>query len=332
MIVVTGATGLVGGHLVWHLLQANNRVTAIRRKTSNPSPLRTIFSFYTETPDIFLSRIDWIEADMLDEKSVTSALKNAGVVYHCAAVVSLGSTDSGVSETNVRGTRNIVAACLANKVNKLCFVSSIAACGKTGNEDIIDENAIWIDSAKQSAYSRSKHYSEQEVWKGIEKGLNSVIVNPGVILGVSGTDTGSSELVARVQKGLIFYTDGGSGYVDVQDVVRIMIRLMNSEITAERFILVAQNCSNREILSAMARGFQKPEPFIGVDKQILVKIGYLSEFIGKLFKFKPLLDSGTVRSATSTTYYSSAKIQKLLDYKFNPIEKCINEICQFRVK
>ena len=160
-----------------------------------------------------------------------------------------------------------------NKVNKLCFVSSIAACGKTGNEDIIDENAIWIDSAKQSTYSRSKHYSEQEVWKGIEKGLNSVIVNPGVILGVSGTDTGSSELVARVRKGMIFYSNGGSGYVDVQDVVKIMIRLINSEITAERFILVAQNCSNREILSAMARGFQKPEPFIGVNKQILVMIG-----------------------------------------------------------
>jgi len=332
MIMVTGATGLVGGHLVWHLLQANNRVTAIRRKTSNLGSLRTIFSFYTETPDIFLSRIDWIEADMLDEKSINSALKGGRIVYHCAAVVSLGSTNSTVLETNVDGTRNIVAACLANKVSKFCFVSSIATCGKTVNEEIIDENGIWIDSTKQSAYSRSKHYSEQEVWKGIEKGLNAVIVNPGVILGVSGTDTGSSELVARIQKGLIFYTGGGSGYIDVQDVARIMIRLMNSEITAERFILVAENCSNRQILSAMARGFQKPEPYIGIGKQILVLIGYLSEITGRLFKFKPLLDSGTVRSATSTTYYSSDKIQKLLNYKFNPIEKCIDEICLFRVK
>ena len=330
MILVTGATGLVGGHLVWHLLQEHERVCAIRRKDSILIPLRTIFSFYTENPDAFLNRIDWIEADVMNYDLVDSAMQNVTVVYHCAALVSLGSTDSKLPETNINGTRNIVDSCLKNGIKKLCFVSSIAACGKVENNQFVDENALWIDSPQQSAYARSKYYSEQEVWKGIKKGLKAVIVNPGVILGVSGTNSGSSELFERIEKGLIFYTNGGSGYVDVQDVVKIMIQLTNSEISGERFVLVAENCSNREILTAIARGFKKPKPFICVGKPILLIIGFLSETIGKLFRIKVLIDRGTARSATGTTIFSSEKVVQAVGYNFNPIEKCIEEVCGFR--
>lgn len=332
MILVTGATGLVGGHLIWHLLQENERVSATHRKNSKLDSIRTIFWFYTKYPDEFLDKIDWIEVEILDEKSVAMALQNASVVYHCAAVVSLGSNDSKMMETNVSGTRNIVKACLLNGVEKLCFVSSIAACGKSEDQRFIDEKSVWVDSFWQSAYSRSKYYSEQEVWNGIKQGLKAVIVNPGVILGVSGTETGSSELFARVQKGLIFYTNGGSGYIDVQDVAKIMIQLVKSETTAERFVLVSENCSNRKVLSLMAKGFNKQKPIIGIGKRMLVGIGFLSETIGKIFRFKPLIDRGKARSVTNRAYFSSEKVKKLLDYKFKPIEECISEVCRFRLR
>ena len=321
---------MVGGHLLWHLLQKNERVSAIRRSTSNLVPLRTIFSFYTNNPDDYLIRIDWIIADVLDFESIMEAMEAVEIVYHCAAVVSLGNSENILLDTNVSGTRNVVRAAIENGIKKLCFVSSIAACGKTEHAVVIDENGVWTDSKDQSLYSKSKYYSEQEVWKGIQKGLNAVIVNPGVILGVSGQNTGSSQLFFQTQKGLIFYSNGGSGYVDVQDVARAMIQLAESEISGERFILVAENCSNKDILSWMADGFGKVRPFICIGKKLMLTIGYLSEIVGKIFNFSPLIDVGTAKSAVNRAFYSSRKIELALQFEFRPIEKCICEVCEFQ--
>lgn len=331
MIMVTGATGLVGGNLLWHLLQENERVSAIRRPTSNLEFLRTIFSFYTANPDEYLARIDWKTADVLDEKSIQEAMHGTTIVYHCAAVVSLGNNADILLDTNVIGTKNIVSAAMDNGIRKLCFVSSIAACGNAEPGKMIDENSVWKDSPNRSLYSRSKYYSEQEVWKGIEAGLNAVIVNPGVILGVSGNNSGSSQLFSRVRRGLMFFTDGGSGYVDVQDVVKAMIQLIKSDISGERFVLVGENCSNKDMLSWMADGFGKRRPLISIGKRLLWLVGVLSENLGKIFQFSPIIDRRTAFSITNREYYSSSKIEKELGFRFKPIEKCIKEVCEFQL-
>lgn len=332
MILVTGATGLVGGHLLWHLLQENQKVTAIKRASSNLNPLRTIFSFYTNEPDLYLDRIEWKIADVLDESSLCEAFQDVRIVYHCAAIVSLGNGSEAMIETNVSGTKNVVKSALKTDIDKLCFVSSIAACGHVAKGLLIDENVEWTDSEGRSAYSRSKFYSEAEVWKGVELGLNAVIVNPGVILGVSGTETGSSQLFSQVRKGLAFYTNGGSGYVDVKDVVKAMINLTNSKIKNERFILVSENCSNKEILSWMADGFAKQRPWIGVGRSLLLFVGTVSELLAKIFKFRPLIDRGMARSATNREFYSNGKITKAINFSFNPVSECIAEVCRFLLK
>ena len=332
MILVTGATGLVGGNLMWLLLQENNRVAAIRRPTSNLDALRIIFSFYSSTPDEYLSRIDWINADVLDINSIRTAMKDISIVYHCAALVSFDKNAETLLDTNVTGTRNVVLAALDVKIDKLCFVSSIAACGRAFNNELIDEKSVWMDSSHRSPYSRSKYYSEQEVWKGIKKGLNAVIVNPGVILGVSGNKAGSTQLFSQVQKGLMFYTNGGSGYIDVQNVVKAMIQLTKSNISGERFILVSENCSNKDILSWMADGFGKRRPFIGIGRRTLWVIGLLSEIIGKIFHSHPLIDRQTARTATNREYYSNRKIENRIGFQFSTVEKCIKEVCLFRLR
>ena len=329
MILVTGATGLVGGNLIWQLLQDNERVSAIRRSSSNMDSIRTIFSFYTSAPDKYLSRIDWKEADVLDVYSIREAMLGISVVYHCAAVVSFNDNTQNLTDTNVTGTRNVVRAALENQVHKLCFVSSISACGKGQNNEKINENSVWADSSDRSSYSRSKYYSEQEVWKGINEGLNAVIVNPGVILGASGTETGSSQLFLQVQKGIMFYTNGGSGSVDVRDVVKAMIQLVQRDISGERFILVAENCFNKDVLCRMADGFGRRRPFISVGKQTLWAVGWFLEIVGHVFHFHPLLNRNSAHTATTREYYSSLKIEKALNFKFIPIPTSINEICDF---
>lgn len=329
MILVTGATGLVGSHLLWHLLQGNEKVKAIRRTSSKTDALRTVFSFYTQQPEIYLDKIEWMIADVNDKSSLLEAMKSVTDVYHCAAVVSLGKGSETLTDTNVAGTRNMVEAALASNIRKFCFVSSIAACGKAKENDAIDEKAVWEENTERNAYSKSKYYSEQEVWKGIKNGLNAVIVNPGVILGVSGAETGSAALFYQVRKGMPFYTLGGSGYVAVQDVVKAMIALMQSGIAGERFILVGENCTNKQILTWIARGFGKTPPFINMRKEILLPVGYLSEMAGRIFRFQPLIDRSLARTALNKEVFSSEKIISTISIRFTSIETCIQEVCTF---
>lgn len=329
MILVTGATGLVGSHLLWQLLQDEERVVAIHRKTSNLNALHYVFSFYTKNPQFYIDKIEWRTADVLDANSISEAMQGIRVVYHCAAVVSLGNGDNSMLETNVKGTFNIVEAALGEGVYKLCFVSSIAACGNAAQPELIDESTAWNENAHRTTYSQSKYASEQVVWKAMEKGLKAVIVNPGVILGVSANKSGSSQLFAQVQKGLPFFSYGGSGYVDVRDVTRAMIELTKSEITGERFVLVSENCANKEILSLMAIGFGKRPPQFGISKRLLTTIGFLSEIAGSLFRFSPVIDRSTGRSISHRSYYSSGKIQETIGFQFTPVSQCVKEVCDF---
>jgi nucleoside-diphosphate-sugar epimerase len=332
MILVTGATGLVGGHLLWHLLQENEQVVAIRRGTSTVQPLKNIFRFYTNEPEKYLERVLWRTADVLDRESLENAMQDISDVYHCAAVVALGNDPKNIQEINVQGTRNVVEIAMKTRIRKFCFVSSIAACG-VGNDGLpADENSKWEDNKTRSPYSRSKYYSEDVVWEAANSGLNAVIVNPGVILGYSGTNTGSSQVFSVVMKGLPFYIDGGSGYVCVGDVVRAMILLMKSNVHSERYILVEGNYSNYEILKKIAKAFGENPPFIKISHGFIYTLGAFVEFTGKIFGFKPMFDRNLARSVTNRTYYSSAKIIGEFGFEFSSIENCIDKTCKFMMK
>jgi dihydroflavonol-4-reductase len=328
MILITGATGLVGGHLAWHLLQKNEQIVAIKRGASKTEALRIIFSSYTTEPDEFLNRIEWRLADVNDKASLHKAFEGVSEVYHCAAVVSLGNADTSLMDTNLQGTRNLLDVCMETGIKKLCFVSSIAACGNSENE-VVTEETPWGDEAGKSIYARSKYLSEQEVFKAIARGLNAVIVNPGVILGISGSASGSSLIFTKMRKGMPFYTPGGSAYVDVKDVVRIMIQLMESRVSGERYILLSENNTTREIITMIARGFGKPAPFIPVGKKAMLFAGMMMEITGKIFGFSPLIDRSMAKSASNRTLYSNEKIVRLLDYTFIPVAETISEVCSF---
>lgn len=329
MILVTGATGLVGGHLLWHLLQSNDTVVATKRANSNLDPLKKIFSFYSQSGVSVFNKIQWRIADVNDELSICNAMIDIDVVYHCAAIVSLSNGLDDIISTNVKGTANIVNAAIDAGVQKFCFVSSIAACGHETDQRLITEISPIGDVSLRSAYAQSKYYSEQEVWKGIDKGLNAVIVNPGVILGYSGTDRGSSELFATVRKGLPFYTLGGSGYVAVDDVVKVMIELINSNVVGERFILVAENCSNKEVIGWMAEGYGKRKPQILIGRKLLVTIGFFAELYQKISGRSAKFDRSLARSASNRSWYSNKKIKNQTSYQFKTIENCIKQVCVF---
>ncbi|MCG8236228.1 NAD-dependent epimerase/dehydratase family protein [Tenacibaculum finnmarkense] len=330
MILVTGGTGLVGAHLLYHLTQKEDKIRAIYRTDEKREHVKKIFSFYTDDIEPLFSKIQWIQADITDIPSLEPVFKDITQVYHCAALVSFNPKDyQKMRQVNIEGTANIVNFSIENKVKKFCFVSSIAAVGNAINSKPIDEENEWSDSDTHSGYAITKYGAEMEVWRGSQEGLEVVIVNPGVILGSGFWQEGSGKLFTQINNGFNFYTQGITGFVGVQDVVKAMLLLMKSDnknIKNERFILVSENKSFKEILDTIADNLHKKPPAIKVSKTLSALAWRVSFLVSLLTKKKPLLTKNTARASHNISYYSSSKIEKALAFKFELINSQIAKI------
>ena len=173
MIGVTGATGLLGSSIIRTLLDADEKVLAIKRKNSDTTLLRDVYH-----------QITWRDADMLDPTSIDDALQGVTSIIHAAGLVSFNARDKKkLYETNVTGTRNLVNACLIHNIRRLIHVSSVAALSRPKEILCLDENQKWNESPLNTVYAESKYLADLEVMRGHEEGLSVAIVNPSVILG-----------------------------------------------------------------------------------------------------------------------------------------------------
>jgi len=333
MVFVTGGTGFLGSHLLFHLLKIGKKVRAIKRADSNFYLLSNVFSFYTEDTQKYLSKIEWVEGDLLDIYSLDKALNEVSEVYHAAAIVSFDSSyRKKMMKANVEGTANLINAALDKDIKKICHVSSIAAIGRAENDKVIDENVVWKTSKKNSNYAISKYGAEREVWRGIEEGLNAVIINPSVILGPRELNRGIGSLISMVRNGFKFCTTGVNGFVDVRDVAESMIRLMESDIYNERFIVSADNLTYKQILDWIAEYLEMPGPKYKATPYIS-EIAWRLEYIKGLFtNKKPFITKETARTANNTYYYSSDKLIRALDFKFLPVRQTIRDACELFLK
>ncbi|MBO5809786.1 MAG: NAD-dependent epimerase/dehydratase family protein [Bacteroidales bacterium] len=336
MIFITGCTGLVGSHLVAELIKrqkakderqkALSTIKLLCRKNSDLSLLNRVLKRYgfNEIPD----NIEFVYGDVTDYDILEDAMKDVDEVYHCAAVVSFNPNDKkSLMTVNVGGTTNMVNAALHCGVKKFCHVSSIAALGRSLEGEPIDENSPWSQSKNNSIYAISKHEAEMEVWRGIAEGLNATIVNPSLILGAGRWDSSSCELFTTIAKGFPFYTTGINGFVDVKDVARAMIALMENEKFGQRYCLNGALISYERLFNLMAENFNVKAPYIKVGKSLSEIAWRIFWLIGKLQGKKPLITKETARTATRKYSYSSKKIIEELDFKFTPIQDSIKEIC-----
>lgn len=331
MIFVTGGTGLIGSHLLYELLSSGRKVRALKRKTSKSEQVHRVFSCYSDSPQQLFNRIEWVDGDILDYFDMEKHLSGVDEVYHCAAIISFRkSQKSKMIRNNTEGTANIVNAALKNGVKKFCHVSSVAALGSTRDGSAIDEETQWMPSKKKSGYSQSKFFSEMEVWRGIEEGLNAVIVNPSIVLGPGDKHSGSTQLFQTVYNGLKFYTNGVTGYVDVADLVKAMTLLMDGEnfeaCKNQRFLLNAENLSYKEIFFAIADAMGKPRPRYFASK-LLLEIAWRAVALYSLFsKNTPEISQETAKSAREIKKFDGSKITRITGFTYKPIADSIREV------
>ncbi|MEY2692769.1 MAG: GDP-L-fucose synthase [Bacteroidota bacterium] len=325
MILVTGATGLVGAHLLLHLLEKKQTVRAMYRNAASIAKTKVLFEKQHKLS--LFEQIEWVQADITNLPQLEIAFQEINQVYHCAGSISFDPSDEEkLRKINIEGTANVVNLCLAHAVQKLCFVSSIATIGVSPLPTLpCDETHEWNPELPHTDYAISKYGAEMEVWRGYQEGLPVVIVNPGVIIGPYFWESGSGELFAKVAQKFPFYSSGSTGFIGVSDVVQPMVQLMESTVSGERYILVSENKTYATVLKEIALEMNTSIRWIAIRKWMIALAWRMEAMAEILFGKKRVLSKQLAHSLFESTSYTSAKIKGELGIAFSPINQVIQK-------
>ncbi len=316
IVLVTGASGFLGSHLVQYLSAKGEYVRALYNNTPPSKQLEE------------LPNVDWQRRDLLDIYDVEEAMSGVAEVYHCAAIVSFSKKDRlKLLQVNIDSAANVVNAANDAGVRKLVHVSSIAALGRSKENVPITEAEQWEESRRNSIYSESKYYAEMEVWRGMAEGLNAVIINPGIILGEGDWDKGSAKLVSIVYSEFAYYTLGTNAWVDVKDVCRVMYELMKSDISEERFIVSAGNFAYKDVFTGLANAMNRKPPHKQASRWMSALVWRLSA-LKSFFTGKPAgITRETARTAQQLVKYDNSKLHKYINgFEYTALKDTLNRI------
>ncbi len=324
MILVTGGSGFLGAHLLVQLSAFDKKIIASKRVTTNLAYVKKVFEL--EGAADRYSLVEWKNIDFFDTYDIEDALTGIDQIYHCASEVSFNPKHHRrMIENNVTITGNLANAALFCGVKKFMHVSSIAALGRSAQEEIIDETRIWKTDPVNSQYGLSKYKSEMEVWRAHEEGLPVIIVNPAVIMGYCPWNEGTGKMFERVDSGMKYFTDGYTGWVDVKDVAACMIQLMQKEINGERYIISSETMGFKNVFEMIAEELNKPkaqkQANLSLAKWLVVAEKWRCKITGKT----PLITKETLRNATLQCNYVNDKIKKEIGFVFKPIVTTVQE-------
>ena len=323
MVLVTGATGILGRVLVLELLKQGKSVRATKREMSNLQEVKKSWDFYTSQADEYFKKIEWVEVDFEDLDSLRIALEGIEEVYHCSAKVSFYPKDEAeMLRTNVEGAKNLLYIAEEKLVKKFLFVSSIAVFDKTNEHGEIDEESEFDGKKQNSAYALSKYFSEMEVWRAYAEGMNTIIINPGVIIGSGNWGNSSGDLFPSFEKSPFSFS-GGTAYVDVRDVAKIAVILMEKEKFGERYIIISENKKYKEVAD-------KIRQFLGKNESVILpkfwlNLGYgLNLALGWLFPYLRIISKENIKMLTEFTPISNKKIIKELNFQFISVKDSLD--------
>ena len=320
MILVTGGTGFIGAYILQELVQKNYKVRALNR-TGN-------FPFFI--PKEIIEKIEWVNGDILDIVSLDSAVQGIDTVIHAAAMVSFSANArKQMLHVNMEGTKNVVNMALEKNIRRFVYISSVAAIGRRQDGAAVDETKKWEENKTNTWYAISKYYAEMEVWRGIGEGLNAVIINPTTVLGYGNWNETSTRIFKSAFMEMPWYTRGINGFVDVVDVARATVLLMESNYAAERYIVNGENLPFRTIFNKIAEGFHKRAPWKHAG-ELLGKVAWRMAWIKSLISGNsPLLTRESARVAQSRTVFDNSKILSALPgFKFTPLTNTIEDACK----
>ncbi len=319
MILVTGATGLVGAHILHELSKSNSNIKAMKRKSSSLFEVEHLFRKFNNS--VLFTNVKWVDGDITDITTLDEVFKDVTEVYHIAGMVSFDDRDSKkLYNINVKGTANMVNYALEYGVKRFFYISSISVIDAVNNE-VITEKSEFLKKKPHSKYACSKFDGEMEVWRGSQEGLEVIVANTGVVLGSGFKSQSSGQVITQSLKG--YYTSGGTGFISAIDVAKCSVELMKSESVNERFILVSENVKYEHLVNTICSHFKRSSKFISDFK--LNNIRKLSSFVST-FGFENFLSEASYESLITKTVYDNSKVTKRIDYTFEKIDETLKRI------
>lgn len=322
MILITGATGILGRVIALELLKKGKKVRATKRKTSNLEDVRKSYQFYTDQPDFYFDQIEWVYIDFEDQDSLETALKDVDEVYHCSAKVSFNpKEEKSLYKNNSEATEKLLFSIDPSKVKKFLFVSSIAVLDGLNDAGEMDENSDFNSKLDHSNYAITKYLSEMEVWRASAEGLNTVIINPGLIIGSGNWNHSSGKLFKEMSNGFTF--PGSTAYVDVRDVAKIAVELMERSVFGQRFVLTSEVVKYKHIADKVRKYFGK-KPATMISNSILDLLPFFSSIFGWFIPILKLGNKTNVETIKSDSKVSNQKVRETLNYEFIPIDESVD--------
>lgn len=319
MVLVTGGTGFIGAYIIKELISKGYSVRGIRRGQTVPSFI----------DPFIMNQVQWVECDVLDVVGLEEVMEGIEYVIHAAGKVSFRSTDKEqLYRVNIEGTANVVNAALNRNIKKLVHISSVASIGRKADGSEVDETKQWEDNKLNTPYAISKYQGELEVWRGLAEGLPAVVLNPSIVIGFGNWNNSSCAIFRQIYEGFSWFTNGITGFVDVEDTARASVLLMESSVSAERYIINGENLKFRDVFNAIADGFGKKRPTREATA-FLSGLAWRLEKIKSWFGKDPLLTRESARVGRSATRFSNKKILKQLPgFAFTPLESSITAACK----
>jgi len=295
-------------------------VRAIRR--SNKLPVYI--------PGHIVDKVEWVEGDVLDVVSLQDAMEGIDSIIHSAGIVSFIKKErKEMYRVNVDGTANVVNMALEKNIKRFVHISSVAALGRTASGGHVNEEKKWEESKVNTHYAKSKYKAELEVWRGIGEGLNGVILNPSTILGYGDWNTGSCAIFKNIYNEFKWYPPGTNGFVDVEDVARITVLAMESDIAEQRFIVNGDTWSFKKLMDSIADSFGKKHPSREVTPALMAIAWRLEKMKSMISGKTPLLTKESARVAHSNTWFENDKLLKAFPaFSFTSLEQSIKKSCE----
>jgi len=312
MVVVTGASGHVGGNLVRALLDQGRRVRVVVRDDARA----------VEGLDV-----ERVQADVLDPDSLKAAFDGAEVVFHLAALILITGGQKGrVNRINVEGPRNVAAACLDRKVRRLVHFSSIHAYSPTPRNVPVDETRPFVGE-DAPAYDRSKALGQQEVLAAVSRGLDAVIVNPTAVIGPHDYKPSRMGAVQRMlyRRKMPSLVSGGFDWVDVRDVVAGALAAERNGRTGQNYLLSGHWASFPEFAALVGKvtGIRVPSLVVPL---WLAYVGapFVQAFAG-LTGGMPLYTLEALHALKCYGEVSHEKASRELGYSPRPLEETLRD-------
>ena len=299
--LITGANGFIGSELLKFFKQKNLSVKPMYRKN---------------TENIQGCAI----ADVTKVDSLIDAFKGVDLVIHSAGIT-YGSSKL-MYEVNVQGTKNVISACIKNKVQKLIHISSTAAIGASYQPLVLNEEAKF--NMKEFPYFNSKYLSEKLVLES-KNILEVVILNPTQVYGPRDMlKLSRKSLQLKVMKGeLPFYSKGGVSIVDIFSVTKATYNSINDGVNGQRYILCGENLYLKKMFELLSKISNSKKPSIQLPNGLLLSVGKLEKFF-KFLKLSPPISYERAKLATMFHWFDSKKAKERLNFRPKPAQESLS--------